>query len=57
LAAGLIEDAVSVRTIDRIEKEAAANPKFRHLLGAVWYWDEPDELKARLDAIVQCEHW
>jgi hypothetical protein len=57
LAAGMLEDAIGRNTIDRIEREAAANDKFRDLLGGVWYWNEPDDLKARLDAIVQGRHW
>jgi hypothetical protein len=57
LAATLLECVISFETIDRIEREAAANDKFRWLLGGVWYWTEPDELKARLDAIVQGQHW
>lgn len=51
LAAGPLEDLVSLKLIDRIEREAAANPKFRELLCGVWYWNEVDELKRRLDAI------
>lgn len=57
LAAGPLEDAISMTTIERIEREAAANEAFRSLLGGVWYWNEPDPLKARLDAIVQGQHW
>jgi hypothetical protein len=26
-------------------------------LGGVWYWEDPEPLKARLDAIVQGRHW
>jgi hypothetical protein len=52
LAAGPLEDVVSIRTIDRIEREATRNPAFRVLLGGVWYPDEADELKTRLDAIL-----
>jgi hypothetical protein len=51
LAAGPVEDAISTRTIDRIEREAAANEAFRDLLCGAWYWNESDELKRRLDAI------
>jgi hypothetical protein len=57
LAAGLLEDAIGRNTIDRIEREAAANHKFRDLLGGVWYWNEPEDLKTRLDAIVKGQHW
>src|SRR5262245_30554165 len=48
LAAGPLEDVISLRTIDRIEREAAANRRFRDLLGGVWYFRAPEELKARL---------
>jgi hypothetical protein len=51
LAAGPLEDVISMKTIDRIEHEAA-DPAFRDLLEGVWYWNEADELKARLDAIL-----
>jgi hypothetical protein len=51
VAAGPLEDLVSMQVIDRIEREAAANEKFRELLRGVWYWNESDELKRRLDAI------
>ncbi|HKY88116.1 MAG TPA: hypothetical protein VJL90_15260 [Pseudorhodoplanes sp.] len=56
LAAGPLEDAIGMNTIDRVEREAAANKRFRWLLGGVWYYSAPDELKARLDAIIK-EHW
>lgn len=52
LAAGPLEDVISMETIDRIEREAAADTRFRNLLGGVWYYRAPDELKARLDALV-----
>jgi hypothetical protein len=51
LAAGPLEDVASMATIERIEREAAANPAFVDLLRGVWYWNESDELKRRLDAI------
>jgi hypothetical protein len=52
LAAGPLEDVISIETIDRIEHEAAANKRFRDLLGGVWYYRASDELKARLDALI-----
>ena len=52
LAAGPLEDIISMETIDRIEREASANRRFHHLLGGVWYYRASDELKARLDALV-----
>lgn len=51
VAAGLIDDMISERTIDRIEREAAANEDFRALLRGAWYWNEGHALKRRLDAI------
>ncbi len=52
LAAGPLEDVISLRTIDRIEREARANKRFHDLLGGVWYYRASDELKTRLDALV-----
>ena len=52
LAAGPLEDVISMETIDRIEREAQANERFHDLLGGVWYYRASDELKARLDALV-----
>jgi hypothetical protein len=57
LAAGPLEDLITLDTIDMIEAEAKTNEGFRWLLGGVWYYTAPDELKARLDAIVQGQHW
>jgi hypothetical protein len=52
LAAGSLEDVLSMRTIERIEREAAVNPRFHDLLGNAWYFRAPAELKARLDALI-----
>jgi hypothetical protein len=52
LAAGPLEDVISMSTIDRIEREAKSNERFHGLLGGVWYYSASDELKARLDALV-----
>jgi hypothetical protein len=57
LAAGLLEDVISMETIDRIEREAAVNKRFHDLLGGVWYYRASDELKARLDALVGQNRW
>jgi hypothetical protein len=57
LAAGPLEDVISMETIDRIEREAAADKRFHDLLGGVWYYRAPDELKARLDALVGPNRW
>jgi hypothetical protein len=52
LAAGPLEDVISLKTIDRIAREAQANKRFHDLLGGVWYYRASDELKTRLDALV-----
>ena len=57
LAAGSLEDVISMNTIDRIEREAGANTRFRDLLGGVWYFRAGDELKARLDALIGDNRW
>lgn len=57
LAAGPLENLITLETIDLIEAEAARNERFKWLLGGVWYYTAPDELKSRLDAIVQGQHW
>lgn len=57
LAAGSLEDVISMATIERIECEAADNERFRDLLGGVWYFRACDELKARLDALIGDNHW
>ena len=31
--------------------------RFRHLLGGVWYFSAPEELKARLDALIGDTRW
>jgi hypothetical protein len=57
LAAGPLEDVISMETIDRIEREALACKRFHTLLGGVWYYRASDELKARLDALVGENRW
>ena len=57
LAAGMLENVTGMHTIDRIEREAKANPRFLHLLGGVWYITAPEPLKARLDAILKGSQW
>lgn len=57
LAAGPLEDVINAATIDRIEREARVNERFRDLLGGVWYYRAPDELKARLDALIGESRW
>ncbi|WP_249152663.1 DUF6869 domain-containing protein [Bradyrhizobium liaoningense] len=52
LATGPLEEVISLATIDRIEREARANRRFHELLGDVWYYRAPKELKLRMDALV-----
>ena len=53
LAAGPLEDIIGMETIDRVEREAAANDRFHDLLGGVWYSSAPQEIQTRLDAILR----
>lgn len=57
LAAGALEDVISMTTIERIEREARANKRFADLLGGVWYFRAPEDLKARLDALIGDNRW
>jgi hypothetical protein len=57
LAAGPLEDVISMETIDRIEREAARDRRFHDLLGGVWYYRASEELKARLDALIADNRW
>jgi hypothetical protein len=57
LAAGPLEDVISLGTIDRIEREARADKRFHDLLGGVWYYRAPDELKSRLDVLIAESRW
>jgi hypothetical protein len=56
LAAGLLEDVISMEVIDRIEREAKSNERFRELLCGAWYSHEGEQLKERLVAIVKRPH-
>jgi hypothetical protein len=52
LAAGPLEDVISMQVIDRIEREAAADRRFLELLAGVWYSDKPNAVQARLNGIL-----
>lgn len=52
LATGPLEEVISLATIDRIEREARADDRFRELLRGVWYYRAPEELKVRMDVLV-----
>jgi hypothetical protein len=53
LAAGPLEDVIGETTIDRIEREAAADPGFRMLLRGVWFNRQPSGVQSRLKALLQ----
>ena len=53
LAGGLLQDAIGLQVMDCIESEAAADPRFLALLRGVWYSSKPDDVQARLDAILE----
>jgi hypothetical protein len=57
LAAGSLEDVISMETIDRIEREASTNKRFHDLLRGAWCYRAPDELKARLNALIGQNRW
>lgn len=57
LAAGPLEDVISMDTINRIEREAKSDKRFHDLLGGVWYNRASDELRARLDVLVGGVRW
>jgi hypothetical protein len=51
LAGGPLEDLLAVhgpQFIERIEHEAAQNPRFNHLLGGVWQNQMPPEIWERV---------
>ena len=51
LAAGPLEDLLAVHGsefIDRVESEAAPNPRFNHLLGGVWQNEMEPEIWQRV---------
>jgi hypothetical protein len=52
LAAGMLEDLIPAQdgpVVDAVVAEAERNPKFRHLLGGVWFSGMSDEVVARLE--------
>lgn len=60
LAAGPLEDLLGYHGpayIDRIEGEAARNPRFRHLLGGVWQNAMTDEVWVRVQACWDRRGW
>jgi len=53
LATGLLEDLINAddeATIARVERHAAANPRFRRLIAGVWYRSPNSAIAARLKA-------
>ena len=60
LAAGPLEDYIAKlgeRVIDRVEAQAAADPKFRSLLGGVWRNSMSDGVWARVQACWDRSGW
>ena len=60
LAAGPLEDLLSIhgdRIIERVEREARANPKFAWLLGGVWQHKMSESIWARIQAVWDRKGW
>lgn len=60
LAAGPLEDYLAKRgdtVIDRVEKQARSDPKFRSLLGGVWKNNMSDAVWARVQACWDRSEW
>jgi hypothetical protein len=60
LAAGLLEDLIPAQegpVFDAIEAEAQANPRFRHLLGGVWFSSMSPAVVARLEKVTDRSRW
>ncbi len=57
LAAGMLEDLIGPRTIDRMETLALGDKAFARLLAGTWYNREPAEIRDRLDAAIASHDW
>ena len=60
LAAGPLEDLLSKHgpeVIDRVEKEAHANPTFSNLLGGVWQSGTDDQIWKRIERVRDLSGW
>jgi hypothetical protein len=60
LSAGPLEDLLAkngAAVIERVEKEAKANPKFAYLLGGVWQNTMPNDVWARVQAVWDRRGW
>ena len=54
LAAGSLENLLALHGavfIDRVERMAASNPRFKYLLGGVWRCEMPAEIWTRIQAV------
>ncbi|MET0157472.1 MAG: DUF6869 domain-containing protein [Methyloceanibacter sp.] len=52
LAAGMLEDLIPSQdgpVVDAVVAEAARNPRFRHLLGGVWFYSMSPEVTEKLE--------
>ena len=60
LAAGLLEDLLPAEdgpVVDAVVAEAERNPRFRHLLGGVWFSGLGEDVTARLETARGGESW
>ncbi|MEZ0279374.1 MAG: DUF6869 domain-containing protein [Methylibium sp.] len=60
LAAGMLEDLIPSQdgaVVDAAVAEAARNPRFRHLLGGVWFYSVSPEVTEKLEKARGGERW
>jgi hypothetical protein len=60
LAAGLLEDLIPSQdspVVDAVVAEAERNPRFRHLLGGVWFYSMSPEVAEKLEKARGGERW
>ena len=60
LAAGMLEDlipAVDGPVVEAVVAEAARNPRFRHLLGGVWFYGMSPEVTEKLEKARESARW
>jgi hypothetical protein len=60
LAAGMLEDLIPGQdgpVVDAVVAEAARNPRFKHLLGGVWFYSMSPEVAEKLEKARGGERW
>jgi hypothetical protein len=60
LAAGMLEDLIPGQdgpVVDAVVAEAAGNPRFRHLLGGVWFYSMSPQVAEKLEKARGSERW